>query len=128
MQFVEYKPKKYFEPLKHHQQNPRWRQNSKWRQKSYFCCQMANFQRISKNFFVFVSPISVYKTTGSWKILNKRLRRKSNKSIFGEQTDFYKTVYIFANATYFAKQQTLKCCPHTPDMPSVFVYELVSKW
>jgi hypothetical protein len=56
MQFIEYLPKEYFKPLKCYVGNPRWGQNIKWRpkpEKAYFYCQMANFQRISKNFRAF---------------------------------------------------------------------------
>jgi hypothetical protein len=65
MQFVEYRLKKYFEPLKHYLENPRWRQNSK---KNIFAAKWAifnGFQNLSTQ-RCFKDTINVNKTQESF--------------------------------------------------------------
>jgi hypothetical protein len=46
---------------------------------------------------------------------------ESKMAAQADKIDFYKTAYIFADPTHFFNRQTLKCCPFSPYIPSVFV-------
>ena len=86
------------------------------------------FNIFQKSFLCFVCPTNAYKKPVKEKKIYSRWRRKSMKTTFIEKIGFYKTAYNLGDTPNFYKRQTLKCCPNTQYIPSVFVKRNIPRW